>query len=52
MNLWPGQLPALLKLDENGRYSCSLPNTAGRLLVSGKCADTQTGQNDFAVESA
>lgn len=38
---------ALLQLHENGKYSSSLPSTSGRLLLTEKSVEAQTGYNDF-----
>lgn len=49
MDVWLGLLGAVLQLDDNGRYSCSFPNTGERLLGIGKNTNAQTGHNSFVL---
>lgn len=47
--VWPGWHAALLQSDESGSYSCCLPITGGRLLLTKKRAEKQTGYKAFVV---
>lgn len=49
MNVCLGWAPALLQLDDNETYSCSLPNTSERPLLTAESVAAQLGHNDIEV---
>lgn len=48
--MWLGLLVARLQLDDNGKFSCILPNTGGKL-VTGKGAKAQTKHSELVARS-
>lgn len=49
MSVWTGWLAALLQLNDNRRYPCSLLITDGRLLLIRLGTEAETGHSAFVL---